>query len=201
MSNKSCARVRDYVADVSLKCGVRAGRAARLGSVFLVLLSLTVALSPAISSNSSAASINPCQGKNLIGATASSSVYAGGGIIVLAITNIGPSACHLGGYPQLLGIRGGHEYKLTHVGKGPTQDGQLRATTLSPRESGALIFDTPLGCNANANPLPVATEFTGVVILLPDRQGHVKILGVPLSMPCGVSESRLGWAKGFELNQ
>lgn len=143
----------------------------------------------------------PCEGANLIGAKASSSVHAGGAIIVLAITNIGPSACELGGYPRLLGIREGHEYGLTHVGEGPTQDGQLDATTLSPREAGALIFDTPLGCNANANPLPVADEFAGVVVLLPNREGHVKILGVPLSMPCGVSESKLGWAKRFKFDQ
>ena len=177
------------------------GATARLSTVLLALLSLIVVLSPAISSNSGAASIKPCEGTNLIGAKASSSVYAGGAIIVLAITNIGPSACELGGYPRLLGIRGGHEYRLTHVGEGPTQDGQLRTTTLSPREAGAMIFDTSLGCNANANPLPVADEFTGVVVLLPNREGHVKILGVPLSMPCGVSESQLGWAKGFDLDQ
>lgn len=184
-----------------MKCKIVAGAAARLSTVFLAILSLVVVLSPAIWSNSGAASIKPCQGTNLIGAKASSDVYAGGAIIVLAITNIGPSACQLGGYPELLGIRGGHEYKLAHVGEGSTQDGQLSATTLSPREAGALIFDTPLGCNANANPLPVADEFTGVVVLLPNEQGHVKILGVPLSMPCGVSESRLGWAKGFTLDQ
>ncbi len=182
-----------------MKCKI--GATARLSTVFLVLLSLTVVLSPAISSNWGAASIKPCEGTNLIGAKASSSVYAGGATIVLAITNIGPSACELGGYPRLLGIREGHEYRLTHVGQGPTQDGQLDATTLSPREAGAIIFDTPLGCTANANPLPVADEFAGVVVLLPNREGHVKILGVPLSMPCGVSESQLGWAKGFKFDQ
>ena len=51
------------------------------------------------------------------------------------------------------------------------------------------------------DPPPAASNYTGVVILLPDRQGHIKILGVPLAMPCGVSESQLGWAKGFELDQ
>src|SRR5580658_9508304 len=145
-----------------MKYKVGAGSAVRLSGVSLVLLSLTVVLSPTIASKSSAASIKPCEGMNLIGARASSSVYAGGAIIVLAITNIGPSACELGGYPRLSGIRGGLEYKLAHIGEGPTQDGQLDATTLRPREAGALIFDTPLGCNANANPLPVADEFTGV---------------------------------------
>lgn len=187
---------------MSVKCNMGARSATCLVGVFLVILAnLTADLSPAIASNSGAASIKPCQGKNLIGALASSSVYAGGAIIVLAITNIGTSDCELGGYPRLLGIRGGHEYKLAHVGEGPTQDGQLHATALSPREAGALIFDTSLGCNANVYPPPVADEYTGVVVLLPNQQGHVKILGVPLSMPCGVSESQLGWSKGFELDQ
>lgn len=183
-----------------MKCSPVARSAARLCGV-AVLLGLTFALSPAIASSSSAASVKACQGRNLIGETASSSVYAGGAIIVLAITNIGPSACELAGYPRLLGIRAGHEYKIPDVEKGPTQDGQLQATTLSPREAGALIFDTSLGCNANVYPPPVASDYTGVVLLLPDREGLVKVLGVPLSMPCGVSESRLGWAKGFELDQ
>ena len=202
MSKGSFQCDRDYVANVSMKSKIDAGYGIRLSGVLLVLLlSLTVVLSPVITSKADAATIKPCQGKYLAGATASSSLYAGGGIIVVAITNVGPSTCQLGGYPRLLGVRGGHEYKLTHVGEGPTQDGQLHATTLSPREAGALILDTPLGCNANVYPPPAASNYTGVVILLPDRQGHIKILGVPLAMPCGASESQLGWAKGFELYQ
>jgi hypothetical protein len=184
-----------------MKCDRVPRSAALLSGILLVLLGMTVVLSPVIASNSGAASVKPCQGMNLRGETASSSVYAGGAIIVLAITNIGPSACELGGYPRLLGIRGGHEYKILDVGRGPTQDGQLRATTLSPREAGAIIFDTSLGCNANVYPPPVASDYTGVILLLPDQQGLVKVLDVPLSMPCGVSESRLGWAKGFRLDQ
>jgi hypothetical protein len=186
---------------VSMKRDLARRSAARLGGVLLVLLGLTFVLSPTVASNSSAASVKPCQGRNLIGGKASSSVYAGGAIIVLAITNIGPSACELGGYARLLGIRQGHEYKIPDVVRGPTQAGQLETAILIPREAGALIFDTSLGCNANVYPPPVATDYTGVVLLLPDREGLVKVLGVPLSMPCGVSESRLGWAKGFELHQ
>jgi hypothetical protein len=176
-------------------------KSATLAGVFLVIFASMTAVSPVTDSQAVAASIKPCQGENLIGATASSSVYAGGAIIVLAITNIGTSNCQLGGYPRLLGIREGHEYKITHLEEGPTQDGQLRATVLSPRVAGALIFDTPLGCNANVYPPPVASDYTGVVVLLPNQQGHVKVLGVPLSIPCGLEESRLGWSKGFELDQ
>jgi hypothetical protein len=174
--------------------GVR--RALRLT---VVAATLTFGLIAYIQLSSGAVSspVTACEGANLAGVTASSNVYAGGAIIVLAITNIGTSACQLGGYPTLLGIRGGHEYALSHVGEGPTQDGQLHSTVLRARQAGALILNTTLGCNANATPLPVVDEYTGLVILLPHHQGHVKILGVPLSMPCGVSESALGWAKGF----
>jgi hypothetical protein len=141
-------------------------------------------------------SISACEGSNLAGAFAYSNLYAGGAIITLAITNVGTTACRLGGYPSLRGIRGGHEYALSHVGRG-TQDVELSPTTLAPRESGALILNPNLGCNANVSPLPVADRYMGVVILLPQGHGHVRILGVPLYVPCGLNESQLGWAKGF----
>jgi hypothetical protein len=148
------------------------------------------------SSGAATRSVKACVGGNLAGALASSDLYAGGAIIVLAITNTGTSACHLSGYPRLLGIRDGHEFSLSHVGEG-TQDRQLNSTTLLSRQAGALILNTSLGCNANVSPLPVADEYTGVVILLPHQRGRVKISGVPLYVPCGLSESQLGWAKGF----
>jgi hypothetical protein len=140
-----------------------------------------------------------CKGTNLVGAFAHSNSYAGGGIITIAITNIGTSACQLGGYPTLLGVRGGREYKLTILGHG-TQDSDLTPTSLAPRESGALILDNPLGCNANVYPLPVADQFSGLVIVLPKQQGRVRVFGVPLSDPCGLSESQLGWGEGFTFN-
>jgi len=143
-----------------------------------------------------ARSVQECEGSDLAGAFAYANTYAGGALITLAITNVGTYSCRLGGYPTLLGIRGGHEYALDHLEHG-TQDRNLQPTTLSPRESGALILDTSLGCNANVYPLPVADRYTGVVVVLPRHHGHVRILGVPLSTPCGVSESQVGWAKGF----
>jgi hypothetical protein len=141
-------------------------------------------------------SIAACEGADLAGAFAHSDLYAGGGIDTFAITNVGTSKCRLGGYPRLLGIRGGHEYRLSHVAHG-TQGGNLYPTTLAPRMSGAFILDASLGCNANVDPLPVGDRYAGVVILLPDGHGHVRIPGVPLDVPCGLGESQLGWAKGF----
>jgi hypothetical protein len=132
----------------------------------------------------------------LAGAFAYSNVYAGGAIITLVITNIGTSKCELEGFPKLFGIRDGHNYGLPRVAHG-TQDSALYPTALTPRESGALILDTSLGCNANRNPLPISVQYTGVIVVLPRGAGRVKISGVPLSDPCGLSESQLGWTKGF----
>jgi hypothetical protein len=152
---------------------------------------------PAVGSTKS--SVQACIGTNLIGAFAYSNVFAGGALITVAVVNVGPSACRLGGYPKLMGIRGGHEYAFTGVRHG-TQDVSLRPAILAPRPSGALILDTELGCNANVAPTPAAGKYTGVVIVLPGGKGHVRIDGAPLYVPCGLGESELGWAKGFVFN-
>jgi len=143
--------------------------------------------------------VQACNGTNLVGSFAYSEGYAGGGLITFAVVNVGPTACRLGGYPKLLGIRDGHEFAFTNV-RHSTQDVNLRPAILSPRMSGAFILDTPLGCNANVYPTPVADQYTGVVIVLPGGKGHVRIDGMTLSAPCGLGESELGWAKGFTFN-
>jgi hypothetical protein len=103
----------------------------------------------------------------MIGAFAHSSGYAGGGIYTIAVVNIGTSSCRIGGYPQLLGIRDGHEYAIRHLDHG-TQDVSLEPATLAPRMGGAFILDVSLG--------------------------------VPLFVPCGIGESQLGFAKGYDFN-
>jgi len=169
------------------------------GVIFcLVSISLSFGLAGSTQSSFGATtgSIQACEGTDLAGAFAHSNLYAGGGIVTFAITNVGTSKCRLGGYPKLLGIRGGHEYPLSHVVHG-TQGGNLYPTTLTPRMSGAFILDTSLGCNANVGPLPVADTYRGIVIVLPNGHGHVWIPGVRLEVPCGLGESQLGWSKGF----
>lgn len=137
-----------------------------------------------------------CIGTNLVGAFAYSNVYAGGALITVAVVNVGQSTCRLGGYPKLLGIRGGHEYALKDVRHG-TQDVSLQPANLAPRQSGALILDIELGCNANVTPTPAADQYSGVVLVLPGGNGHVRINGVHVDLPCGLGESQLGWLKGF----
>ena len=140
-----------------------------------------------------------CIGSNLKGVFAYSNVYAGGDLITVAVVNVGVSACRLSGYPKLLGTRGGHEFPIANVVHG-TQDVNLRPAILGPRVSGALILDAPLGCNANVAPPVTSDQYTGAVIVLPNDKGHVKVVGLPLYMPCGLGESSLGWAKGFVFN-
>jgi len=101
--------------------------------------------------------------------------------------------------PKLLGIRNGHEIAFAEVRHG-TQDMSLQPAILAPRMSGAFILDTPLGCNANVTPEPAVDQYSGVVVVLPGGKGHVRIVGVTLSVPCGLGESQLGWAKGFVFN-
>lgn len=120
-------------------------------------------------SGSVKSSVPACKGSNLIAAFAYSNVYAGA-VITVAVVNVGTSACRLNGYPKLLGVREGHEYAIANVIHG-TQDVNLRPANLAPRVSGALILDTPLGCNANAYPYPVSDQYTGVVIVLPGDDG------------------------------
>jgi hypothetical protein len=140
-----------------------------------------------------------CRGTNLVGAFAYSNLYAGGGIITIAISNIGTSSCLLGGYPRLSGVRDGRAYALRIVGRG-TQDGSLNPSVLAPRMSGALILDTSLGCSANVASNLVADSYSAVILLLPHKEGRVKVPGVPLYVPCGLAVSQLGWAKGFVFN-
>jgi hypothetical protein len=113
--------------------------------------------------------------------------------------NIGTSTCRLGGYPNLLGIRDGHEYAFEEVSQG-TQNTNLKFTKVAPRMSGALILDTSRGCNANVYPYSVSDQYTEVVVLLPHATGHVKVVGVPLYVPCGFGESQLVWAMSFVFN-
>jgi hypothetical protein len=174
----------------------------RLGLVQSLLLAALVVIplgpaQPAFGSTKS--SVRACTATNVIGAFAYSNVYAGGALITIAVVNVGTRTCQLGGYPKLMGIRGGHEYALANVSHG-TQDLSLEPAILAPRMSGAFILDTSLGCNANVYPYPKSDQYTGLVILLPRDKGNVKVVGVPLYVPCGLGESQLGWAKGFVFN-
>ena len=125
-------------------------------------------------------------GANLRGAIAYSNDYAGGGLITVALVNVGSSDCYLSGYPVILGIRDGHAFPLSHVRHG-TQGPNFRPATLRARMSGALILDTVLSCHANVVPLPPSDRYTGVIIVLPRDDGRVRIGDMPLNVPCGLA--------------
>lgn len=166
--------------------------------LFAAIVAAPVAIAqPALGSSKS--SVQNCEGTNLKATLAFSEVYAGGALITIAVVNVGVSACRLSGYPRLLGIRDGHEYPLAKVTHG-TQDLNLRPALLAPRLSGAFIIDTPLGCNASNGPTEASDRYSGVVLILPLESGHVRVDDVPLYTPCGLGESSLGWAKGFQFD-
>jgi hypothetical protein len=137
-----------------------------------------------------------CDGRDLVAPVTGSESGLGNGISTIAVTNVGASTCRLGGYPRLLGIRTGHEYKLRITGHG-TQDGNLGPVVLSPRISGAFILNTTTGCVPGGDSNAASHTYSGIVVLLPGKLGLFKILGITLYAPCDLLESQLGWAKDF----
>ena len=147
-------------------------------------------------SASSTSAAPTCPGRDLVGTITGAESGAGNGIWTIVVTNVGASSCRLGGYPRLLGIRGGHEYKLRITGHG-TQDGNLSPAVLPSRMSGALILNTNDGCIPGGDPDAASHTYSGIVVLLPGSQGLFKILGRTFYTPCDLFESQLGWTKDF----
>jgi hypothetical protein len=178
----------------------RTARRALIKAIAIALAVAALVLSPLGPDHHAGASpiavTASCRGENLAGAFVTANVGAGNTLITIAVTNVGTSSCRLGGYPTLLGIRGGHEYHVTITAHG-TQDVNLHPTVLAPRMSGALILNTSIGCVPGGDPNAASHTYSGIVILLPHHLGIVKVPGVPLYMPCDLAVSQLGWAKGF----
>jgi hypothetical protein len=145
---------------------------------------------------SSKGSVSACRGHDLVGTVTGGQSGAGNELSTIALTNVGIASCRLGGYPQLLGIRGGHEYRLRVTSR--FTDPHLVPTILAPRESGAFVLNTTTGCIPGGDPHRASHLYSGVVLLLPDSRGPVRVRDVNLYTPCLLSESPLGWAKGFE---
>lgn len=145
---------------------------------------------------SSKGSVSACRGHDLVGTATGGQSGAGNELSTIAIANVGTASCRLGGYPQLLGIRGGHEYRLRVTSR--FTDPHLIPTILAPRESGAFVLNTTTGCIPGGDHHRASHLYSGVVLLLPDGQGPVRVRDVNLYTPCQLSESPLGWAKGFE---
>lgn len=151
-----------------------------------------------------AASVLPCEGRNLVGFYAGGGAAAGNDATKVGIVNIGSSSCRLAGYPGIIGIRDGHEYRLRRVAHG-TYFGNLEPTILAPRMTGALVLGSETACVAVNRPGPgpaaylAAHSYIGLVVVLPQRKGYVRVPGARFENGCTLFETRLGWSSGFGL--
>jgi hypothetical protein len=168
-----------------------------IASVVLVPTLLCVSSSPPAASAASVV-VPSCEGSSLVGAFVSNQVGMGHIVTTIAITNVGTASCELGGYPNLVGLRGKKEFKL-HVTAHGTYGGDLRPTTLAPRMSGALIIGTGDLC-APSYGVPVAGHsYSGLIVVLPQNRGAVPVPGVTVDTTCYLVESQLGWRRNFSI--
>jgi hypothetical protein len=171
---------------------------ARIGVAASAMLALTlISLEPAVSASaSSRSSVPACQGDNLLGTFTGSEGGLSNGIYSFAIMNVGASKCRLGGFPQLKGYRGKHFYAL-RADHGYELDAKLRPTVLRSRMSGAFVLDATTGCMPDGDPHPAEHTYLELVLVLAKDQGSVAVPSLTLYVPCQLSESALGWSKGF----
>lgn len=145
-----------------------------------------------------------CEGRNLIGASAGGGAAAGNDDAKIAIVNVGSTSCRLAGYAGIIGVRSGREHRLTGVQRG-TFFGNLQPAILAPRMTGALLLGTEWACVAINRSGPAARaylaahSYDGVVLVLPDHSGVVHVPDVQIQNACTLSETRLGWSRGFAL--
>jgi hypothetical protein len=119
-------------------------------------------------------------------------------VTTIAISNFGTTTCTLGGYPELVGLRGNEKIKL-HVTAHGTYGGNLRPTILAPRMSGALIIGTGDLCAPYYGVPPAGHSYSGLIVVLPKNKGDVPVLGVALDTTCYLVESQLGWRDHFSI--
>jgi len=139
-----------------------------------------------------------CEGSNLVGAFVSNQVATGHVMVTVAITNVGTTSCELGGYPNLIGLRGARQFKLRITGHG-TNGGNLLPTTLAPRMSGALIVGTDDMCSPYYGVIPPGHAYLGVIVVLPQGAGWIRVPDVSFDTTCGLTESQLGWRNNFSI--
>lgn len=116
--------------------------------------------------------VSACRGHDLIGSVTGGQSGAGNELSTFAIANVSTASCRLGGHPQLLGIRDGHEYRLRVATR--FSDPSLMPTILAPRESGAFILNSTTGCMPDGDPHRATHTYSGVILLLPDGRGSTK---------------------------
>jgi Protein of unknown function (DUF4232) len=141
-----------------------------------------------------------CQGSNLAGTLVRTAVATGHVVSTIAITNVGPRTCLLGGFPTLVGLRGSARFDL-HVTGHDSYDGNLHPTDLAPRMSGALIVSTGDLCGPTYGVIPPSQTYSGMIVVLPKDEGTVQVPAVTFDTTCGLVVSQLGWRSHFSLEQ
>jgi hypothetical protein len=178
--------------------------AVALGLAITVAMMTIPAALAAQPSAHAAASISTCGSRELVGFYAGGGAAAGNDASNIGIVNVGTSTCRLAGYPGIIGIRDGHEFRLRGVAHG-TFFGNLEPTVLAPRMTGALVLGTETACVAVNRPGPgptaylAAHSYVGLVIVLPDHTGYVRVPSVQFENGCTLYETRLGWRSGLNL--
>jgi len=182
---------------LNLRSALRLVHTLTLTSVIVGSTVLVVAGGPSVA-GAAGVRVPSCGGSNLVGALARNQSGAGHLVTTIAITNVGRTACVLGGYPTLMGLRGVTKYRLRTTGHG-TYGGNLRPTTLAPRMSGALIVSTGDLCGPTYGVIPPSQTYSGMIVVLPKNKGTVQVLGVTFDTTCGLYVSQLGWRSHFSI--
>lgn len=175
-----------------------------LVAVGLLVGALGVATSAVLVAEAQAAAVAApaCHGDELAGAYVTSGAGLGNTSTVVAVTDVGTTACRLEGYPTLRGLHDGRWRSLAaHHG---TYFGNLGPTTLQPRESAAFVLGTSDGCVAINGPNPkkdaqveAANTYVEVVAALPQGAATFHVSGIRIDVACGLDETAVGWRADF----
>ena len=119
----------------------------------------------------------------------------GHGLEIVVVTNVGPTTCWVGGYPNLVGSKTSGARKLLAATHG-TYFGNRVPTKLTPGSAAKLYLGTESTCNALNSPqaraVANANTYTGLIIDLPGSEGTLSVGNLYLDTACGLSESEIG---------
>jgi hypothetical protein len=170
-------------------------KASQIGVVLCLVLGLTISgISTAHASSTD--TVPACKGPELIGSLTGSESGLASGTYTFAIMNVGRGDCLLVGFPSLMGFRGDRFYSLL-ARHSYNLDVKFHPSVLSPRMSGAFVLHSTTGCMPGGDPHQAEHTYIELALTLPHNRGLVTIPSLTLYVPCQLSESALGWAKGF----
>jgi hypothetical protein len=177
------------------------GLLAVIGTCVTSSVALTASKLDIAASASAATSVKSCHGSQLVGAFVRTGIWGGNLDSLILFTNISNSVCRIWGYPRLVGLRDGQQYRL-HVTSHEVLASGLAPAVLKPRMSGALIIGTGDTCpvlNQTNGAAARAHRYDGLDVVLPKDGGTITVFGVTLDTTCYLSETQLGWQNPFPM--